>query len=146
MTVVSGSHWPNPDRVVCVFDLSLRLFIPRRLVLSHGLGRTHQGRVDLATRSAGESRPQSGAEPCAWAIWSCGDGFATRSAGGDGPDRGLLSPALRVARSTPPWCVRPSPWLRTSRLGVKSLTLCILWSNVHQQSCNLVTHGIWARF
>ena len=31
-----------------------------------------------------------------------GDGFATRSAGGDGPDRGLLSPALRVARSTPP--------------------------------------------
>ena len=31
-----------------------------------------------------------------------GDGLSTRSAGGDGPDRGLLSPALRVARSTPP--------------------------------------------
>ena len=31
-----------------------------------------------------------------------GDGFATRSAGGDSPDRGLLLPALRVARSTLP--------------------------------------------
>ena len=56
VTVVSGSHWPNPDRIVCVFDLSLGLFISRRLVLSHGLGGTHQGRVDLATLSAGESQ------------------------------------------------------------------------------------------
>ena len=44
---------------------------PRRLVLSHGLGLTHQGGVDLATLSAGEmSRPQYGAAPCAWAIWT----------------------------------------------------------------------------
>ena len=35
----------------------VRLFTPRRLVLSHGLGRTHQGGVDLATQSASESRP-----------------------------------------------------------------------------------------
>ena len=31
-----------------------------------------------------------------------GDSLSTRSAGGDGPDQGLLLPALRVARSTPP--------------------------------------------
>ena len=46
----------------------VRLFTPRRLVLSHGLGRTHQGGVDLATRSAGESRPRSGPSPPALCV------------------------------------------------------------------------------
>ena len=74
----------------------VRLFTPRRLVLSHGLGRTHQGGVDLATRSAGESRPRSGPSP----------------------------PALRVAKPSPPGPDSPSTRLSTRSRPALACTPC----------------------
>ena len=52
-----------------------------------------------------------------------GNGLATLCVGGDGPDQGLLSVWQDLLI---PDVFAHCPLLSTSRLGMKSLTLCIL--------------------